>query len=271
MYPNGISDSDFETTLNDPTASVAVHHRPGNRTVLIAFGGLIGAIGFPPFEFFNLTRELPVTRIFVRDIRQTWYQRGLPGIADDIDGITAFLRETVIALGAERIVVVGNSMGGYAAIIMGLLLEADAVHAFVPQTFMDRRNVRAHRDDRFYRYACRLRCVRGARYLDLVRLLRKRVHSQCDINVYYATDHTADRIHAERLRGLPTVKLHPFHSGGHELIRQLRDDGRLAKIIDCSLRGSHPPALAASWTALRSEDDVPSPRPRHSDCCLRET
>lgn len=230
MSPNPAV-SPFEATLNDPRSPIAIHREPGSRTAVIACGGLVGAIGFPPFEFFNLTQGLPVTRIFLRDIHQLWYQRGLPGVAPDIDGIAAFLRGILREVGAERVVVVGNSMGGYAAIVMGLLLDADLVHAFVPQTFMDPRRLRLHRDRRFARHVHRVRAVRGRRYLDLRRLIHRRPPGRCRINVYYCPDHDEDRAHAERLRGLGPVRLHRFPGGGHELIRHLRDDGTLKRIL----------------------------------------
>ncbi|MBI2311659.1 MAG: hypothetical protein HYU77_04055 [Betaproteobacteria bacterium] len=227
----------FEGGLAATTSPVAMDLAADSRTLLVAFGGIAGALGMPPFEFFNLCREVDTKKIFVRDLRQAWYHQGLPGIADDIGGIAAFLREKIAGAGVDRVVLVGNSMGGYAAIVFGLLLEADEVHAFGPQTFIDRLNRLWHRDARWPEQMRRVHRARGGRkYFDLKKLLQARRGSRCRINVYYSPAHPLDKRHAERLGNFPNVSLHPFAEGGHVVIRHLRDSGALKRIILGSLR-----------------------------------
>src|ERR1700677_2024015 len=50
-----------------------------DRTLIIAFGGMAGEFGMPFFEFLKATEGLPVKRLLVRDLRQAWYHRGIPG------------------------------------------------------------------------------------------------------------------------------------------------------------------------------------------------
>lgn len=85
----------FREQLEDPRSPVALDLEPDSRTLLVAFGGIRGGLGLPPFEFFRLTGELPVKKVYVRDLRQRWYHRGLPGIASDLAGMRAFLRVVV--------------------------------------------------------------------------------------------------------------------------------------------------------------------------------
>ena len=80
-----------------------------SRTLLLAFGGMVGRIGIPPFEFFSLTGEMPVKRLFVRDLRQAWYHRGIPGhgaslpeVADSLRAMIARRTSTVSSSPAPR-------------------------------------------------------------------------------------------------------------------------------------------------------------------------
>ncbi len=45
--------------------------------LLIAVGGGFGGLAIPPFEFFNLAKELPIKKLFIRDLDTLWYHRGL--------------------------------------------------------------------------------------------------------------------------------------------------------------------------------------------------
>ena len=49
-------------------------------------------MGIPPFEFFKMTSKLAVKKMFLRDIRQLWYQEGIPGIGNNIDEVAAFIK-----------------------------------------------------------------------------------------------------------------------------------------------------------------------------------
>jgi len=91
----------------------------------------------PPFEFLSLTGGIPVKRVFVRDLRQAWYHHGLPGQGDGLLDVARVLRELIDGHDVRRVVMAGNSAGGYAALVFGCLLGADAVLAFAPQTVLD--------------------------------------------------------------------------------------------------------------------------------------
>ena len=59
------------------------------------------------------------------------------------------------------------------------------------------------------------------------------------IHLHYCDTHRLDRLHAERLREVPNVHLHPHPEGGHRLVTILRDTGRLRSILEDALA---PPA-----------------------------
>jgi hypothetical protein len=77
--------SDFEKNIKNPNLSLVSDLSFQNRPLLIAFGGIYGALGIPPFEFYSLTKNIDVNKIYLRDLSQTWYHSGLPGLSDSID------------------------------------------------------------------------------------------------------------------------------------------------------------------------------------------
>ena len=223
----------FKQNLEDTKSPVVIDFSSEGKSLLIAFGGIIGALGMPPFEFFNLTKKIEVKKIYVRDMTQSWYHQGLPGIASDIDGVALFLRKKIEESGAEKIVLIGNSMGGYVAIIFGMLLNMDvAVHAFSPQTFIDKRNRFWHRDNRWRKQIRKIHRIASRRYLDAkVLLLHSHNRKNYDINIYFCFRNRLDKIHAERLSKFDNVSLHPFADGGHTVVKHLRDTGILKEVI----------------------------------------
>ncbi|MGH7884200.1 MAG: hypothetical protein ACRENO_00740 [Thermodesulfobacteriota bacterium] len=220
--------TEFERDINDPEKSAIfdlTHHK---RPMLIAFGGKAGALGMPPFEFFKITKNLDINKIYLRDLSQTWYHSGLRGITENIDDTVSFLRSKIDESGANKIVVVGNSMGGYAAILFGILIKADIVQAFSAQTTIDNEN--------FFRNKKKLQNDHNNfsdKYFDLKKLIKCN-NNKVKINIYYDSKDRFDNFHAMYLDSLQNVTLHSFNGSGHGLIRVLKNSGKLQKIIDSS-------------------------------------
>ncbi|RLJ20353.1 hypothetical protein DJ031_05995 [bacterium endosymbiont of Escarpia laminata] len=122
--------------INNPSLSSIIELSYKDGPLLIAFGGVAGRRGLPPFELINITKNLKANKIYLRDLQQVWYQSGVSGISTNIDETASFLRNIIDENGINKVAVFGNSMGGYAAIIIGVLIKASCVHAFSPQTFI---------------------------------------------------------------------------------------------------------------------------------------
>ncbi|KAL1525112.1 hypothetical protein AB1Y20_019984 [Prymnesium parvum] len=124
-------------------------------TLVIAFAGADAALGaqvkngVPSHEFVRACRKAGVERaIFVRDVMRSWYLRGIgrPDVPADVSDAGGSFEEMVELLRAEvrrarpdRLVTIGSSMGGYAAVRAGIALGADHVVAFAPQVVIDPR------------------------------------------------------------------------------------------------------------------------------------
>jgi hypothetical protein len=241
--------------------SVSLDMESDSRTLLLAFGGMQGRIGMPPFEFLRLTGEMPVKRLFVRDVRQAWYHRGTPEHGDSIEAVAESLRGLIASHDVERLVTSGNSAGGYAALAFGTMLGADTVLSFAPQTTLDPAVLGAIGDHRWDEHLTPL-VEAGAidlTWSDLASAIPRARHADTRFHVYFDDSLSVDRLHAERLLGLDGLRLYRFGSGRHHLVRALREVGALERILrtalDVPLRA---PALARGEAEEQSGagDDV---------------
>ncbi|HYJ60051.1 MAG TPA: hypothetical protein VE032_01135 [Actinomycetota bacterium] len=217
----------FRDRLDDPTVGFLAEPA-GPPVTLVAFAGIRGGLGIAPFEFFRVTEGLGVRRILVRDLDQVWYLRGIRGLGASLPEAAARLRAE-IGEGA-RVVLTGNSAGGFAAIAFGAIIGADEVHAFSPQTAIDRRHRVRWLDGRWLRQMHHVRRLGPPHELmDLRRVLRDRGGPR--VHIHYCDDHGRDARHARHLEGLPGVTLVPHRGDGHRLVTDLRDRGDLARIL----------------------------------------
>ncbi|HTA35271.1 MAG TPA: hypothetical protein VK761_01045 [Solirubrobacteraceae bacterium] len=231
--------------LQNPTLPYVADMSGGSRTLLVAFGGLQGELGMPVFEFFKSTRDIPVKRLFVRDLRQSWYHGGLAGEDATLDDATDSLRELVAREHVDRLVTVGNSAGGYAALVFGTLLGAETVLSFSPQTVLDLEQRRAMKDGRWEKQLRPLVEVDAldARWTDLRDALPQARNAFTRYEIFFDETHRLDRLHAERLVGIDGVRLYRFGRGGHMVSLSLRRSGGLERLLRRAL--GQVPATAA--------------------------
>jgi len=193
--------------------------------LIIFFGGLGQKIGITeqPFEFVKTTRYAQYTKIFVRDSYRSWYHRGLKDVTTNIVDTIAYIKDLVKDY--ENIICVGNSAGGFAALLFGAELQATAVHAFSPQTFIDPK-----RDGRWKEAG---RVVKlDTTILDVKPYLKGK--TQYFIH-YCQGDEHLDGLHAEHVRDVPNVHLFKYECNGdkHASAKYLRRRNLLSKIIGC--------------------------------------
>jgi pimeloyl-ACP methyl ester carboxylesterase len=208
-----------------------------SRALLVTFGGMRSLVGIPSFEFVRLTGEIPVKRLFVRDPRQSWYHRGLRKHGRTLASVADAVGDLIARHEVERVVMVGNSAGGYGALVFGTLLGADEVFAFAPQTVLDPGLLAEMNDHRWDDMLAPL-IKKGAlepRWADLGVALPEARHTDTRYNVFFDERIRGDRLHAERLRHVEGVRLYKFGRGGHALVRALRDCGALERMLRAAL------------------------------------
>ncbi|WP_310551752.1 hypothetical protein [Paenibacillus glufosinatiresistens] len=207
-------------------------------TLLISFSGRGRVAVKPPtFELFRTTNEMGVNRILIRDLNKAWFHKGLVNISgvDCFDDMVAYLEEIIPANRFKKIIVIGLSLGGYSALLFGLLTKLKVtVHAFGPQTFLDK-------EGRVYEESIRwllpfLDEVPGnvpPNYMDLIRIFRERgeknTQPENELHIHYGHP---DKVYAERLNGLDGVHLYDYNIHMHNLLVFFRERGELTQLLN---------------------------------------
>lgn len=202
------------------------------ENLYVFFGGIAAGIAMPVFEFYNSSEIIEHHKIFLRDFSQCWYQDGLPSIGKDVYSTAKRLRNEIEIINPKKVYFVGNSMGGYAAILFSNLIGYGEVIAFAPQTFISPLLRIRHRDNRWkmqilntYRKSFFKRKV-----WDLRALLARSNHRD-KISVFVSKADKLDHIHAFHISGIERVCIHELEDGGHEVVKLLRDQGKLPAIM----------------------------------------
>jgi pimeloyl-ACP methyl ester carboxylesterase len=218
--------------LVDPRFGVGHDFSTDAETLVIACAAM-SPLRPPPFHLFEATTGLHAKRLFVRDPDRVWFQHGLPGFGDSVDEVAKSLKEIVSEQEIDRLVVIGSSAGGYAALAFGAVLEADLVISFAPQTTIDRAWLDEAGDDRWQGHLKTLDELGGPdpRWTDLCVALPRETRPGTTFEIHYPTQLDADRRHAERLSGLPGVTMVGHDRAAHNFIRGLRNRGELPEIF----------------------------------------
>lgn len=89
------------------------------------------------FDFYNFLPDTfkNVDLHFYGDLDQYCYHKGIRGISNDIESTVKYLREKICNR-YKKVIFIGLSGGGYAAILFGSLLNIDHVVAFYPLTLL---------------------------------------------------------------------------------------------------------------------------------------
>jgi len=113
----------------------------GNKTLIVCFGGMALQFGgILPFEFLNYLSSLYLDTCdlyFFIDKNQCWYQKGIQGISNNIDETIFYINNTIKNRNYKKVLFMGVSAGGYAAILFGSLCNnVNNIISFIPQTIL---------------------------------------------------------------------------------------------------------------------------------------
>ncbi len=200
---------------------------------MVSFGGIQQGLGIPVFEFFNSISDIPCDKLFLRDFSQAWYQKGVDSRLNHIDKIITYIQDKTRKNRYDKICFLGNSMGGYAAILFGSIINVDTVISFAPQTFINRFHRMINRDKRWQNQMNQVYAFEKKRkdFFDLKKYLKKNNSYKTQINIYYSPKDILDKKHAERLKDLNNIILNPIKEGGHAVVKVVRDNGELKSLI----------------------------------------
>ncbi|KAB1064879.1 YqiA/YcfP family alpha/beta fold hydrolase [Salibacter halophilus] len=225
----------YETVKN--TDAGIYEDLSGSDKLLVTFGGVNQGVGVPVFEFFNTISNIECDKILIRDHHQAWYQKGVDNELNSFDKIKSYLEELIEKNDYKKVLFLGNSMGGYAAILLGTLIDVHHIIAFAPQSFIDPFYRFIYRDKRWKEQMKNVHnCEQSHKeYFDLKAYLKQNQSYKSSILIYFSSSDRLDKIHAERLKLLNGVSTIKVLEGGHTLVKTLRDRGELKRIIEGSL------------------------------------
>lgn len=202
-----------------------------SEALVIVFSGMSTRLSMPPAEFLRTFIKKELNLMFVKDFRQCWYQKGLLGISDSIDETIAFFKQEMSKHNFKKIICVGTSAGGYAAILFGTMLNADEILAFSPQSKVNR--------DIFRNFKSTGSSIKdidfNSPYLNLSKLPELSSYSGT-INLFYGSQNKRDTNHAMNLSQFKSVNLIPLPTDTHATARFLKEEGKLDQIFEEKIR-----------------------------------
>ncbi len=218
--------------------SIEIDLSDKGNNLYVFFGGIAAGIAMPPFEFYNASKIIHEHKIFIRDFSQSWYQNGLLGLTNDIHSTARLIKNRIDEISPDDVFFVGNSMGGYAAILFSTIIGVGEVIAFSPQTFISPVLRFKHKDARWKKKINNtyIRSIFKPKVWDLRNLLL-RADSNRKISIHVSRDDRLDYIHALHIADIKGVKIFEYDGGGHNVVKLLRDQGRLPEIMSIGKSG----------------------------------
>lgn len=226
--------SSFLQSCADVSEVVSAQFSNTSTCALIAFGGINGGFAMPPFEFFGSTRGIDVHRFYCRDLRRRWYLDNVPLVGSNFLDFVDYFRKLLEHLGIRRTVLVGNSAGGYAALLMGFYLNAEKVIAFSPQTNLldsDPFSSSEMAAWEAYRSMCANPPALFRQLGDLGKVFSDLQPRDVQVDIHFSQGNAVDCRHASHLSSLSGVNLIPYQNDGHALVRYLKEQGQLGDLL----------------------------------------
>jgi hypothetical protein len=245
---------------------------------------LVVAFGFvswnapPIFDFagrlhkFEALSGKPVNRILVRDPANLWYHHGVPGLGHNVHSVAIALGRLIAQMKPASVTTLGQSMGGYAAVVFGALLNVDQILAFGPMSYFRSDWARRDGDSRWLGAMETLdRFPPPQRYDDLPALLASAPRLP-KVDLVFGTGAEADpkeinrdALHAARFGAVPGVDIHTIPESGHAVVEWLIKRKRIDNVIanwllptspDPAIKRGVPDLAAPGKPAFRTFDDT---------------
>lgn len=209
--------------------ALALRWLPGSSSrLVVVFTGLKLSVGGESLDEFagSVTEGGTNKVLFVTDRRATWY--AAPGLWSRI---VEMVEDVCDAERVDEVLSLGNSMGGYGALLLARDLEVRRAVAFAPQVTMDKHLLD---DVRWPDVAT----VWGP--LPVPCIGDTIAGTKTEYLAHAGSNAPQDVAHLDRLPDHPRLYRRVWPRGRHNLARSLKDAGLLKDVISASLRGDHP-------------------------------
>ena len=212
--------------LQDKGAEVTVSGPSRTGVTLLAFTNLAHRMNFDHEIIDAVAASTGAATVILRDYTYRLFIGGVAELGPDRAATIAALRETLIGLGTERLIVVGTSAGAYSAVSYGRELGAAETHGLGTPTSIGR--FLSGGDTRVKVLIRKLARSFPPEELDLRQVLPAIGGPATPIHLWYGAERATDRDHAADLADLPGVSLHPLEGQTeHQLMPRMIADGHL--------------------------------------------
>ena len=200
------ADSAFKRALVTETQDkdILVAPAENSNTVVLVFTGLADQAMVPIGILDRYFAALNLTAVYLRDSSRLLFNNGVASVAQNFDGTVEYLRNIISGFGSSRLVSMGTSAGGYAAIRYGLSLGADCIAGFSAPTNLTAAFLAD--DGRGRIVANRLQKL-PPETLDILPAVIA-ADGRTPIHLVYGEHMPQDKRHALYLKGAPGVVLH---------------------------------------------------------------
>lgn len=218
----------FTPDLRRPLHIVRV---AGASATIFVFPGLRNLFGFLPHGYLDrLLADLPANIVYLHDLRQNQaaFLEGVEPLGQGQKAYAASLARIAQELGARRIVTLGSSVGGFAALRYGALLGAQAAISFSGPSKLYATDDRPSAVDR------RTGLAFLRRYSERQRDVLPDLQAQPAMTVWhFAGAENVDDLHQQgRLRDLPQARLETVPGvASHNTVTPIAAAGRLPAIV----------------------------------------
>ena len=218
--------SDFHDSIKKEVQKQEVS---GSSTTVLIFTGLAGAATVPLKIIHRIISAHGFSAIYLRDFKKSIYLNGITSLADNYPDTLSAIR-AMLPANTQRILCMGTSAGGYAAIRYGLDLGADAVLGFGTPTNLTEKFTK--NDGRGKAIIKRLNKTVPDMAIDLYPMIAS-AKNPPRITLWYGAEMPQDKMHAENLRDLDTVELNAVTGcDHHSILNKLLKDERAQSIFD---------------------------------------
>lgn len=205
------------------------------RALIVSFSAATPAEVDGGYAFLNVMSPVAAEKLFLVDPFEALYTKGIPGVGNDFWEISRYIKEVRDRRKSSRVLTIGHSAGGFAALVTGAILGADLIHVFNPPTSLA--SEKLFRDKRLFRRS-QIVGGRNREVSDLAEFLSVHMPRTTCAFVHYSALNSIDRKRSLLLDDLPNIHLVKYPFWEHNLARYLARSGAITQILQNSVHGS---------------------------------
>jgi len=165
-------------------------------------------------------------KLYVKDAGITFWHGKFEGLGHGVHLVADFLKKEATKAKAEKVLVIGPSMGGYGALMFTCLCHFDIAIAISPQTMLTSFRYKKNRLNKKFEG---LNVNKEETYIKVI--IERYGSPKSKYFVYYGNKNVPDTEHAKRLENVPNVFLKPLDSNHHNVAKLMRNTGMTEDII----------------------------------------